>query len=257
MGRQNATTGTNLLEDATVGGGNAASGRTPESGPRPSAARWILDHPGYAPELLALAAVQALGPEAAAWAARLRATYPAATPAGLARLATRRYVRFSTVGAALSVGTGVLAPVAELVTLVWSQTELVLRLAAAYGHDPTGPDRAADLLVLTRIHPDRPSALAALAAAERVGNRHHVEPTTNPADRMTQAAWRLGAPTLARTTGWLAVRLVTRRLPGATALAAGLAGATATERLAARATTLYRAAVPGQSQSNQSRGSSA
>ncbi|MEE6258632.1 hypothetical protein [Plantactinospora sonchi] len=219
------------------------SGRTPGSGPRPSAARWIIDHPGYAPELLALAAVQALGPEAAAWAARLRTAYPTATPAGLARLATRRYVRISGIGAALSIGTGVLAPVAELATLVWSQAELALRLAAAYGLDPTEPERAADLLVLTRIHPDHQSARAALAAAEGVVNGDGPDWDSEPADRITQAAWRLGAPTLARTTGWLALRLTTRLLPGATVLAAGLAGASATERLAARATTLYRSAA--------------
>jgi hypothetical protein len=233
-------------------------------------ARPILDHPGYAPEFLALAAVRELGPGALAWATRIRTTYPTATADGLARLATRRYVRLSAVGVALSMTTGVLAPFAELAVVTWAQAGLVLHLAAAHDHDPTAPDRAADLLVLTRVHPDAQSARAALDAAE-VALRNDPD---GASPRLSEAGWRLGAPIVARSANWLALRVAVRRLPGATTLVTTLANAAATERLAARATTLYRTTASGPpssggggtevgppalpyNQSNQLRGSSA
>jgi hypothetical protein len=209
-------------------------------------ARHILDHPGYAPELLALAAVHMLGPEARAWAARIRAAYPTATADGLARLATRRYVRLAATGGALSMATGLLAPFAELAVVTWAQAGLVLHLAAAHGHDPTAPDRAVDLLVLTRAHPDEQSARAALGAAGKaVGGGPGSGNSGGGGEssyRLAEAGWRLGAPLVARTVNWLALRLTVRRLPGATTLVAALTNAATIERLAGRATAHYREA---------------
>ncbi|GIG98222.1 hypothetical protein [Plantactinospora mayteni] len=277
----------------------AASGRTPEPEAQPSTVRRILDHPGYTPELLALAAVRGLGPEARAWAAWVRAAYPGATADGLVRLATRRYVRLAAAGGALSTATGMLAPLAELAAVTWAQAGLVLHLAAAHDHDPTRPDRAADLLVLTRVHPDVASARAALAAAEAAIADHPEDPgpatddtSTEDVDakvdaevdakvdrepgRLAEAGWRLGAPIVARTANWLALRLAVRRLrlPGAMTLAAAMLSSANTERLAARTVEYYRTgagwpdpagrpavALGGEpaayNQSNHSRGSSA
>ncbi|MDG4791109.1 hypothetical protein O7626_35270 [Micromonospora sp. WMMD1102] len=248
-----------------------------------STIRQLFDHPGYAPELLALAAVRSLGPEARSWAAWVRAAYPNATHQGLVRLATRRYVRLAAAGGALSTTTGLLAPFTELATVIWAQAGLVLHLAAAHALDPTRPDRAADLLVLLRVHPDLPSARVAIAAAEAAIAVHpddqpNVAPVeadgeTSPAGgRLAEAGWRLGAPMVARSVNWLMLRLAVRRLPGAMALAAAMLSSADTERLAARAVEYYRSAPghrvggdravaraeqPGYSQSNQSRGSSA
>ncbi|KOX15030.1 hypothetical protein ADK66_00340 [Micromonospora sp. NRRL B-16802] len=223
-------------------------GRTPEWDLRAVTAR-VLDHPGFAPELLALAAVPALGPSAAEWAERLRGRYPDAPADGLARLATRRYVGAAAAGGATAALAGLFAPVAELASVLWTQSNLVLHLAAAYGQDPAHPDRAVDLLVLTQVHPDPESARAALAAAQTAG-----DPAEEPWPRAAEAAWRLAAPLTAQAGGWLALRLASRLLPGAAVLAAALGDSAATERLAARAVALYR---PRQSQSNHSRGSSA
>ncbi|PSK66423.1 hypothetical protein B0E53_01597 [Micromonospora sp. MH33] len=66
----------------------------------------VLDHPGFAPELLALAAVDALGPRAADWVQRTRDAYPDADADGLARLVTRRFVRLAGTGGALAAGAG-------------------------------------------------------------------------------------------------------------------------------------------------------
>ncbi|MFI7662708.1 hypothetical protein ACIBTW_27895 [Micromonospora parva] len=211
-------------------------GRTPESELRAVAAR-VLDHPGFAPELLALAAVRALGPGAAGWAAGLRTRHPDASADGLARLATRRFVRSAGAGGATAALAGFFAPVAELAAVLWTHAELVLHLAAAYGKDPTHPDRAVDLLVLTQVHPDRASAVAALAAAESAG-----DPVEGAWPRAAEAAWRLAAPLTAQAGGWVALRLVARLLPGAAVLAAALGDAAAADRLAARAVAVYRPA---------------
>ncbi|WP_240943716.1 hypothetical protein [Micromonospora thermarum] len=204
--------------------------RTPEV-----VARRVLDHPGYAPELLALAAVQGVGPRARDWAERLRSAYPKATGDGLARLATRRYVRQAGAGGGVAALAGVFAPVAELGAVLWTQASLVLHLAAAYDRDPTHPDRAVELLVLTQVHPDADSARAALQAARAADG-----PGEAPWPRAVEAAWRLAAPLAAQAGGWLALRLVSRLLPGAAALAAATGDAAATERLAARAVAAYR-----------------
>ncbi|MDG9675763.1 hypothetical protein [Micromonospora sp. DH14] len=211
-----------------------ALGRTPESELRAVAAR-VLDHPGFAPELLALAAVRALGPGAAGWAAGLRTRYPDASADGLARLATRRFVRSAGAGGATAALAGFFAPLAELAAVLWTHADLVLHLAAAYGKDPTHPDRAVDLLVLTQVHPDRASAAAAVAAAESAG-----DPVEGAWPRAAEAAWRLAAPLTAQAGGWVALRLVARLLPGAAVLAAALGDAAAADRLAARAVAVYR-----------------
>ncbi|WP_240742337.1 hypothetical protein [Micromonospora zingiberis] len=215
-------------------GGGTASGRTPDLELRALVAR-VLDHPGFAPELLALTAVEALGPRAAEWARRLRETYPQASADGLARLAGQRFVRQAAVGGASAALAGAFAPVVELAVVLWSQANLVLHLAAAYGRDPAHPDRAAELLVLTQVHPDLETAESALAAARAADG-----PGEEPGLRAVEAAWRLAAPLAAQAGGWLALRLASRLLPGAALLAAAAGGTATTQRLTARTITTYR-----------------
>ncbi len=211
-----------------------ASPRTPGAGLRATALR-VLDHPGFAPELLALAAVRALGPGAHDWAAWHRSTYPGATPDGLARLATRRFVRLAGAGGATAALAGLFAPVAELAVVLWAQSSLVLHLAAAYGRDPADPERAVELLVLTRVHADAESARAALGAAQAA-----IGPDEQPWPRVADAARRLAAPLAAQAGGWLGLRVASRLVPGATVLAAATGDSAAAERLAARAVNAYR-----------------
>lgn len=239
---------------ATVEPATTASGRsgTPPAGRTVDLER-ILAHPAFAPELLALAAVERIGPQAAAWAAGLREAYPKVESAGLARLATRRFVRAAGWGGATVAVAGLFAPLAELAAVLWTQSGLVLHLAAAHGRDPVDPERAVELLVLTRVHPDAESARTALAAARAATGEG--EP---PWGRVAEAAWRLAAPLAAQAGGWLALRLASRLLPGAAILATAAGNSAAVERLAARAITVYRR-QPGfhqpQSQSNHSLGS--
>ncbi|MFD6609087.1 hypothetical protein ACFWD1_09380 [Micromonospora chalcea] len=217
---------------ATVDVQHAA--RTQEKGWR-AVGPQLRDHPGFAPELLALAAVDALGPRARDWVAQVRRAYPEADADGVARLATRRFVRMAGTGGALAAGAGMFAPVAELAAVLWTQANLVLHLAAAYGRDPAHPDRAAELLVLTLVHPDDGTARAALAAALAAD-----EPADGPWGRAAQAAWRLATPVAAQAGGWLGLRLAARFLPGAAALAAATGGTATAERVAARAVARYR-----------------
>ncbi|SCG48874.1 hypothetical protein [Micromonospora halophytica] len=195
----------------------------------------LVAHPGFAPELLALAAVEGIGPHARDWARGLREAYPDAGPDGLARLATRRFVRVAGAGGATSALAGLFAPVAELAVVLWSQAALVLHVAAAYGRDPLDAERAVELLVLTQVHPDADSARTALAAARAADG-----PGGRPWPRAAEAAWRLAAPLAAQVGGWAALRLASRLLPGAAVLAAAAGDAAAAQRLAARATAAYR-----------------
>ncbi|MDM4783444.1 hypothetical protein [Micromonospora sp. b486] len=223
-------------EPAVVERASAQPGfaRTPVEGWR-AVGPQLRDHPGFAPELLALAAVDALGPRASAWVEEVRQAYPEADADGVARLATRRFVRMAGTGGALAAGAGLFAPVAELATVLWTQANLVLHLAAAYGRDPAHPDRAAELLVLTLVHPDDGAARAALAAARAAD-----APAEGPWGRAAEAAWRLATPMAAQAGGWLGLRLAARLLPGAAALAAATGGTATAERVAARAVARYR-----------------
>ncbi|MFE9689683.1 hypothetical protein [Micromonospora sp. NPDC005806] len=227
------------------------SGRTSGEGWRAVGAR-VLEHPGFAPELLALAAVDTLGPRAGEWVRRTRGAYPGADADGLARLVTRRFVRLAGTGGALAAGAGLLAPVAELTAVLWTQANLVLHLAAVHGRDPGHPDRVAELLVLTQVHPDVATARAALDAVRSAG-----APAEGPWPRVAEAAWRLATPLAAQASGRLGLRLVSRLLPGAALLTAAAGDAAATERLAARAIGRYRPGRARQSQPNQDFGSSA
>lgn len=208
--------------------------RTPELDGPAIVAR-LLDHPGYAPELLALAAVDALGPGARRWAGQLRAAYPTAPPAGLARLAVRRFSRLAAAGGAASIAAGLFAPVAGLATTAWTRAGLVLHLAAAYDWDPTHPDRAVDLLVLTGVHLDDEAARSALAAAQAT-----LPEEEQPIYRLAAAAGRLATPLAVQAGSWLSLRAASRLLPGAALLGAVAGGSAGIHRLAARTIAHYR-----------------
>ncbi|MDG4762777.1 hypothetical protein O7632_01390 [Solwaraspora sp. WMMD406] len=200
----------------------------------------LMARPDHAPELLALAAVDAIGPAAKEWAARLRHEYPAATDDALARLAVRRFVRLGGLGAAAATGAGLLAPVVELAAVGWTEAALVLHVAAAYQMDPTEPERAVELLVLALIHPDDESARAAVDRASRT-----VPDSADLAVRLVDAAQRIVqtvAGPAGLSGGWALVRAAARLLPGARVLAASAGDMMLLERLAARATAHYRQA---------------
>jgi hypothetical protein len=187
----------------------------------------VVSDPGHTPELLALAAVETIGPRAAEWVRRTRESYPTATPQGLARLAIAEFTRRGTVGAALGAVAGSYAPMALMGAAVWTQAELVLHVAAAHGHDPADQARAAELLVLAKVHPNREDAEAALAAARQ------------PGAGSVDARLRVGRPLATQVGGWLAIRAVNRFFPGTSVVLATLFSRGAAEMLGVRAIGLY------------------
>ena len=127
----------------------------------------LVADPGYAPELLALAAVQTIGPRAKEWArAAPRGLPERHRRRGLARLATKQFTRFGSGRRRLRGGGRLVrSDRSARRRSRLAHAELVLHLAAAYGLDPTDRERAVDLLVLTRVHPTAEDAEAALAGA--------------------------------------------------------------------------------------------
>ncbi|GAA1807801.1 EcsC family protein [Planosporangium flavigriseum] len=204
--------------------------------PQPEASSlWstIKTNPGYATELLALAAVSHLGPLAQADLAWLRDTYPTATTQGLVRIATSRSVRQARTQGAVAGLLGPVAVLAETGALLWTQARLVLDLAAVYGRDPADPERAAELLTLQGVHPDLTSAREALAAARKVAVNG-----AGASDRqIIFALVRLAGRALGR---MALARRAARLVPGAGAVLTGLLDGRATEQLAVRATKFYR-----------------
>ncbi|PRY19155.1 hypothetical protein [Pseudosporangium ferrugineum] len=196
-------------------------------------ARLVAD-PAHSPELLAVAAVQTIGPRAAAWAQRTREVYPSATPDALARLAVQQFTRFGSVNSVFAAVAGSYAPIALLGAAALTHAELALHVAAAYGVDPADPARAVDLLVLTRVHPERDDAEAALRSA-----RDH----SYEGGGLPDAAWRMGRMVAAQAGGWAVLRTVNRFFPGTSMLAAVLTSRAAAHTMGARATLYYRTAT--------------
>ncbi|MCA2212592.1 hypothetical protein [Jidongwangia harbinensis] len=193
----------------------------------------LVADPGHSPELLALAAVQTIGPRAQEWALRTRESYPNASAESLARLAQRQFVRFGSVGGLFAAVAGTYAPMALLASNALTYAELILHVAAAYGIDPTDERRAADLLVLANVHPSREDAEAALAAAR--------QPAYEDDATLTDAVWRLGRMVAVQAGAWMAVRAVNRVLPGTALLAAVMTSRNGARTMGGKATAFYRA----------------
>jgi hypothetical protein len=213
-----------------------APGRVAHPAPAPATQPlWtaIKTSPAYAPELLALTAVDRIGDEARAHLSWLRETYPTATPEALARLAAQRFVRDARAQGALAGLLGPVALFAESVGLALTHARLVLHVAAAYGADPTDPRRAAELLVLQGVHADIGDAEAALADTQR-------PPATTTLGRLARVLSRPAGRSVFKIA---LARRTSRLVPGAGAAVAALLDGRDAERLAARAVRHYRKAA--------------
>ena len=191
----------------------------------------IVADPGHAPELLALAAIQSIGPRAKEWARCTREDYPTATNDALVRLAVSQFIRFGSVSSVFAAIAGSYAPIALLGSNAVTYAELVLHIAAAHGLDPTDPRRAVELLVLTQVHPTAEDAEAAIDSAR--------QPAYEEESTLTAAAWRLGRMAAAQATAWTALRAANRFFPGVAVLTAIMAGRSAARNMATRATRFY------------------
>ncbi len=195
--------------------------------------------PQYAPEHLALDAVRRLGPQARDWAQTLRRERPDLDADEVAQLAVRRFTSHARISGAVSGATGLPGAVVDVGVLAWTQARLVLHVAAAYGVDPTNPDRAVDLLVLQKVHRIAETARLALGVA---AGRERASALFAAGDGapIGRVMLRLGVK-LAQMAGVRAARrMFAKVVPGAGIVLGSWANSAATKELAARSVELYR-----------------
>lgn len=129
--------------------------------------------PVRAPEHIALAAADAFGPPAAAWAHRQR-NVMGKHPIAMGEMARKRHVNLASAeGAAMGAG-GIITIVPDLVALAWLQSRMVFYIAGAYGWDPRDPMRPAELLALTGLYHSPAGAREALDGVGTSVAEHYV-----------------------------------------------------------------------------------
>jgi uncharacterized protein (DUF697 family) len=203
--------------------------------------------PQYAPEHLALEAVERIGPAATAWAAGVRAQHPQAHPDYLAQLAITRFTRHARLSGAVSGAVGLPGAVLDMGVLAWTQCRMVLHVAAAYGVDPSNPDRATDLLVLQKVQKTTEAARLALGVAtgrERLGAAISTVGRGAIGGSKRRALGQLTLK-LAQMAGVRALkRLAAKVLPFASIILGSWANSSATKELAKRTAEYYKPMSP-------------
>ena len=145
----------------------------PEPIGKPPEGLWdgLRAQPDRAPELIALAAAERFGPQAAGWVQ----LWSHEKPEKLAKIAYRKHVRLARLeGAALGIG-GMITAGPDLLALAWIQSRMVFYIAAAHGYDPHHPMRPAELLTLQGIYPSAADARASLDGIGRSMASHYIE----------------------------------------------------------------------------------
>jgi hypothetical protein len=233
------------VSDVAVSAPSAGSAGEEASGPPGTLWARMRADPQYAPEHLALEAVRRLGPEALQWATRTRAEQPDLHPDALAQLAVKRFTTHARISGAMSGAAGLPGAVVVVGVLAWTQARMVLHIAAAYGLDPTIPERATDLLVLQKVHKVAETARVALgvAAGRERASMLFAGSSGAPLGRVML---RLGVK-LAQMAGIRAARrMFAKVIPGASVLLGTWANSAATTDLARRSRELYRIAGSAQ-----------
>jgi hypothetical protein len=133
---------------------------------------------------------------------------------------------------------GLPGAVVDVGVLAWTQSRMVLHMAAAYGTDPAGADRATDLLVLQRVHKVAETARVALGVA--AGRERASRLFSGAGDQpLTGVMVKLGV-NLAQMAGVRAAkRIFVKMIPGAGMVLGTLANSAATKDLARRTRAYY------------------
>nr|WP_083929700.1 EcsC family protein [Catelliglobosispora koreensis] len=196
--------------------------------------------PQYAPEHLALEAVQRIGPAAGDWVRYVRNGQPHLHPEQIAEIAQKKFTNIAGLSGAVSGAAGLPGAVADFGFLAWTQARMVLHIAAAYGIDSAHPDRALDLLVLQRVHTYAESARLALDVAR---GRETIGGAIQKSSKGTGKAALIGqlSVKLAKMAGMRAVkRIAGKVIPGLGIILGHWANRSATKELAVRARAHYR-----------------
>jgi len=200
---------------------------------RPPKALWrsVLAEPERAPELIALAAAERFGPQAAEW---VRIAGAGHSPQELAKVAYKKHVRIARLeGGALGIG-GVFTAAPDMVALLWIQSRMVFYIAAAYGYDPEHPMRPAELLALQGVYETPAEARAGLDGMGKLMAQAMVEKAL--AGRSTESLQRRLAKYLAKR---VARRYAGRFIPLIGAPLGALQNAGATKEIGKRAMSFY------------------
>lgn len=194
--------------------------------------------PQYAPEHLALEAVRRIGPQARLWAERAREEQPGVTADALADQAVKRFLSHARLSGAVSGAAGLPGAVVDVGVLAWTQARMVLHIAAAFGVDPTGSERATDLLVLQKVHKVAEAARLALGVA--AGRERASRLFAVAGDRpLSGVMLRLGVK-LAQMAGVRAAKsMFAKIVPGAGVVLGTWVNSAATKDLARRTRELY------------------
>jgi hypothetical protein len=200
---------------------------------RPPKALWqsVLAQPERAPELIALAAADRFGPQAAEW---VRVAGAGHSPQALAKVAYKKHVRIARLeGGALGIG-GVFTAAPDMVALLWIQSRMIFYIAAANGYDPLHPMRPAELLALQGVYETPAEARAALDGMGKLMAQAMVEKALE--GRSTESLQRRLAKYLAKR---LARRYAGRLIPFIGAPLGAIQNAGATKEIGKRAMSFY------------------
>jgi hypothetical protein len=200
---------------------------------RPPKSLWgsLLAEPERAPELIALAAADRFGPQAAEW---VRIARPGHSANELARIAYKKHVRLARIeGGVLGIG-GALTAAPDMVALLWIQSRMVFYIAAANGYDPEHPMRPAELLALQGIYETPAEAREALDGMGKLMAQAMVEKAL--AGRSTESLQRRLAKYLAKR---LARRYAGRLIPFIGAPLGAIQNAAATKEIGKLALSYY------------------
>jgi hypothetical protein len=208
-----------------------------DDGPPPGLWQKMRADPEYAPEHLALEAVTRIGPKMVQELHKLRAQNPGAPPEALASMVAYRYTNHARLSGAVSGAVGLAGAVLDVGVLAWTQAKMVLLIAVVFGHDPTDPERATELLVLQGVHKYTQTARAALQVARgRQGIDSLLPDKRRPINQMLLT---LGLK-LAQMAGVRAAkRIFAKLVPGAAIILGSFANAGATKSLAKKSIELY------------------
>ena len=125
----------------------------------------------HAPEIGVLYALPQLTPHVERWWSKTAAAHPSDSPERIAKRVVRRSTHVARRGGLITGSTFYVGMVPAMAMIYCEQLVVVLRIAASYGHDPTDPARAAEILVVQGRYP---SVQEAAAALQKAGTDSHL-----------------------------------------------------------------------------------
>jgi hypothetical protein len=115
--------------------------------------RLVYRDPEHVAERLTLYAADALGPQSAEWAERVRSEQPDVPRAHIAARLEIQSAQIARVDGAIAGTPFLVALIPGYVSYLWQETRMVLRIAALYGRDARALRTAAEVLVLRGARP--------------------------------------------------------------------------------------------------------